>query len=380
MIFITKVKRFAACAVSVLLLISLTVTAFAASTAEIYSDSVKATTDKAVLIPVRIKNNPGIMGFKITAEYDKSVLTSPKVTAGNITKNGIMNDSIGVSSEGRIDVVWSGTQNETADGTLFVISFKAVKAEDTVIKLSYSQPDTFNEAWEDVELKCSDTAVVFSAEEPEKETVTSINQLSSPPNGEEIKNAVDVVLGETDKGYLDEIPEEEKADFVDRTNEILGQFTGKTEKLFESFDEIKESYNNAVADKYVDDTLSAVDSDKIDSAIKDSLASVGAESIDKIPAEKKDEFIQKVENNLSQYAPDVDTISGKLTADDALEAIEQLQGKNEESATQGKKVPEPQKKSNTVTVITVTAAVIAAAMLISVAVVYMKRKKNKEDK
>lgn len=360
-----------------MLLISLTLTAFAASTAEIYSDSVKATTDKAVLIPVRIKNNPGIMGFKITAEYDKSVLTSPKVTAGNITKNGIMNDSIGVSSEGRIDVVWSGTQNETADGTLFVISFKAVKAKNSVIKLSCSQPDTFNEKWEDVELKCTDITVDFTSK---KETEAPSDMPSATPDSEEIKNAVDIVLGETNKGHIDEIPEEEKADFVDRTNEILNQLVGKAEKPFESIDEIRDAYNGAVADKYVDDTLSAVDSDKIDSAIKYSLESVGAESIDKIPAEKKDEFIQKVENNLSQYAPDVEKISDKLTADEAVEAIKQLQGENEVAATQGKKLPEAQTKINTVTIITVTAAVIVAAAIITVAVVYMKRKKNKEDK
>lgn len=379
-------------AVTVLLLLLMSTTAFATNSAEVCSEAVMATTDKAILIPVRIKNNPGIMGFKIAVDYDKAVLASPKVTKGSVTQNGMMNDSIGVTPEGVIDVVWSGTQNETADGTLFVISFESVKAEDTQIKLSYSQPDTFNEAWEDVELKCSDITVNFTSNEVKKpeskteektsstEIVDTTSQIVSLPRSEEIKNAVDIVLGETDKGHIDEIPEENKSDFVDRTNEVLNQLTGGHNKPFESIDEIKDAYNNSVADEFVEDAKETIDSDKIDEAIKDSLASVGAESIDKVPAEKKEEFMQKVESNIAQYAPDVDTISDKLTADEAVEAIKQLQNENEEAATEGMKVPEPQTKNNTVTVVTVVAAILIAAIVIAVAVVNRKRKKNEEAK
>lgn len=364
----------------------ITTTAFAANTAEIYAESVTATTDKTTLIPVRIKNNTGIMGFKITVNYDKSVLSSPKVMKSNITENGMMNDSIGVTPEGTIDIVWNGTQNENGDGTLMTLSFMVVEAKDTQIKLSYSQPDTFNEAWEDVVLKCSDIIVNFTSDEvkktesktEEKESSTEIaditSQIVSPPRSGEIKNAVDIVLGETDKGHIDEIPEENKSDFVDRTNEILDQITGGNNKRFESVGEIKGAYSDAVADEFVADTKEAVDSDKIESAIKDSLESVGAESIDKIPAEKKYEFIQKVENNLSQYAPDVDAVSDKLTADESVEAIKQLQSENKVAATEGVKLPEPQ-KNNTATIIAISAAVLVAAAVITIAVVCIKRKK-----
>lgn len=360
----------AAAIISALLIVSITVTAFAVSGAEIYGDTVTAATDKTVLVPVKIKNNTGIMGFKITAEYDKSVLASPKVTAGDITKNGMLNDSIGVTPEGRIDVVWSSTRNETADGTMFIISFKTLKTEDTRIKLSCSQPDTFNEAWEDVELKCSDISVEFSADATVSEQK---NEASAPADSEEIKNAVDIVLGETDKGHIGEITEDEKAGFIDRTNEILSQLAGKQEKPFESIDEIKNAYADAVEEEFVDEVLSAVDSDKTEEIISDSLASVGAESIDKISAEKKEEFVQRFESNLSQYAPDVDTISDKLTVDEAIETIEQLRGKNEEAATQGKKVPETQKNNTAITVIIIAAIIVAAVT--TVAVVYMKRRK-----
>ncbi len=357
--------------------------AFAANTAEIYGDEITATTDKTVLIPIKIKNNTGIMGFKITVTYDKSVLSSPKVTKGNLTENGMINDSVGVKPDGTFDVVWSGTQNAAGDGILMIMSFMAVEAKNTQIKLSYSQPDTFNEEWEDVELKCSDIMLTFSSDEEVTESDTSLdttNSTTSPPSNEEIKNAVDIVLGETDKGNINEIPEEEKDDFVDRTNKILNQLTGNTNKPFESVDEIKESYNDAVAEEFVDDTKDAVDSDKIDASINDALDYVGAESIEQISEEKKAEFVQKIESSIAQYAPDVDTISDKLTADEAVEAIKQLQIENAEAATEGMKVPEPQVKNNTVTVVTVVAAILIAAIVIAVAVVNRKRKKNEEAK
>lgn len=367
-----------------MLLISIQSIAIAANRAEVYADEITAAVGEAVLIPVKIKNNTGIMGFKVTVTYDKSVLLSPTVTKGSITENGMMNDSIGITPEGSFDVVWSGTQNTADDGTLMILSFEVNETDigESQIKLSYSQPDTFNEAWEDVELKCSDITVRISSEEEVRETeasttqtdIDATNQTISTPSSEEIKNAVDIAVGETGMGSVDEIPEEVKADFVARTNEILGQLTGNTNKPFDNLEEIKEAYDNAVAEEFVDDTKDAVDSDKIESAINDSLVSVGAESVEQIPEEKKAEFVQKVESGISQYAPDVDTISDKLSADEAVEAIKQLQSENAEAATQGTKLPEPQSKNNTALIIAVAAAIIVAAVAIY-AVVYIKRKK-----
>jgi len=356
-------------------------TAFAANTAEIYSETVTATADKTILVPVKIKNNSGIMGFKITVNYDKSVLTSPGITKGDITDNGLMNDSIGISPEGSFNVVWSGTQNENGDGTLMTLNFTAVKAEDTIIRLSYSQPDTFNEAWEDVELTCSDINICFSedATVSEQKTEALTNLPSLLPNSEEIKNAVDIVLGETGKGHIDEIPEKDKSGFVDRINGVLAQLANNSDSPFESVDEIKDAYNDAVADEFVENIKESVDSNKIETAIKDSLDAVGAESIEQIPAERKEEFVQKVESNLALYAPDVDTVSDKLTADEAVEVIRQLQAENRVAATEGTKLPDPP-KNNTVPIIILIASIIFLAVIITVTVVYIKRKKNEEAK
>lgn len=370
---------------------------FAATVVEVYADKIIAESDKTVLIPIKIKNNTGIMGFKISIGYDQSVLSSPSVTKGSLVENGMMNDSIGITNEGKFDVVWSGTENSVGDGTLMILSFMVVEDKNTQIKLSYSQSDTFNEAWEAVELKCLDIFVVFSKDElgqiteavPESEVdniklsaeTDSESNLSSEnqPDSEEIKNAVDIVLGETGRGHIDGIPEEEIVDFVDRTNDILGQLTGGTNKPFDSVEEIKDAYGDAVAEEFVEDTKEAVDSDRIEASINNALDFVGAERIEQIPEEKNEEFVLSVESNIAQYAPDVDTISDKLTVDEAVEVIKQLQNENDESATQGIKLLEPQTKNNTVLIIAVAAAIIFAAAVIFT-VIYKVHNKNKEEK
>lgn len=353
--------------------------AFAANTAEVFADNVTAEKGKAVLIPVKIKNNPGIMGFKINVTYDKSVLSSPTVTGGSVTKDGLLNDSIGVSPDGTFDVVWSGTENAVGDGTLMILGFKAAYTADkeTKIGLSFSQPDTFNEAWEDVELKCSEITVNIVSEKPEIST-TLPGETVKNPGSEDIKNAVEIVLDETEKGGIKDVGESEQEDFVGRVNEILGQLSGNG-GYFTGMEDVENAYSDAVADEFVENTLEATDSDKIDSAIDEALSTVGVKKIEDVPVEKKSEFVRSVENNLSEYAPDFETVSDKLTDEEAFETVKRLQSENESTATQGKKVPEPHEKYKLTVIIIIAAAVVATSALTVIAVIYIKRKAKNEE-
>ena len=373
-------KKITAVILTILFLFLLQSVAFAANTAEVFADEITAEKGKAFLIPVKITNNTGIMGFKITVTYDKSVFTSPTVSSGSITKAGMLNNSIGVSADGTFDVVWSGTENAVGDGTLMILGFKAADTADkeTKIGLSFSQPDTFNEAWEDVELKCSEITVNIVSEKTKAETSeASQAETAQNPGSEDIKNAVEIVLDETEKGGIKDVGESEQQDFVGRVNEILGQLSGNG-GYFNDMEDVENAYSDAVADEFVEKTLEATDSDKIDLAIDEALSSAGVEKLEDVPEEKKSEFVQSVESNLSEYAPDFETVSDKLTDEKAFEAIKQLRDKNESAAAQGKKVPAPQGKYKTVTVIAVAAAA-AAAVITAVAVIYIKHKQKNEE-
>lgn len=357
-------------------------TAFASVQAEVYADEVTAVADETVLIPVRIKNNSGIMGFKITVTYDTAVLQSPTVNRGSITRNGNFNDSIGVTPDGVFDVVWSDTQNATGDGTLMIIGFRAISETKTTIGLSFSQPDTFNEAWEDVVLNCSEITVDFvdKSEAPITSSVQS-SSIGKEPDTEEVKSAVDIVLDETGKGNLEEINEDEKENFINRVNNVLGHLVDAENKYFTDFEDLKETYSEAASQEFVDNVKESADGDKIDAAISASLDSMGAETIDDLSAEKKDEFVKAVEKNLGQNISDFDTISDKLTADDAVEAIKQLQNENAAEATQGEKIPVTYGNEKNTGSALIIAVVIVLAAITTIIVVYIyKKKKLKEAK
>ena len=149
------------------MLFSLTVCGMAANTASVYGDSVSCDAGEVISIPVYIKDNPGVMGFRITIDYPSQVFESPKVTKGKVTLNG------------SFDVLWSNTENVKTDGTLFTVELKVKDNAATnkySVGISYDQADTFNEKWQDVKLSCTDVEVTVGdyvePETPEEPTTS----------------------------------------------------------------------------------------------------------------------------------------------------------------------------------------------------------------
>lgn len=132
--------------------------------AQISAKEVKTRQGKEVEIPVEIKNNPGIMGFSITLSYPTESLEITKISQGDIIKSGSFNDSVGTGTESDgVKVLWSDTDEMKEDGTLFIITCKALEqAEDMKIGITYGQEDTFNEQYEDVAFTCSDIVLQIS--------------------------------------------------------------------------------------------------------------------------------------------------------------------------------------------------------------------------
>lgn len=135
---------------------SLCVFSYAADVAKISGENVNAITGQQIKIPVTITDNTGIMGFKLTVEYDKEYLRPVSVEKGSVTSTGNFNDSIETSKTNQFDIFWNGSENVSGYGTVAYLNFEALKGTDnTVIKLSYSQDDTFDEKWNDVILDLS---------------------------------------------------------------------------------------------------------------------------------------------------------------------------------------------------------------------------------
>ncbi len=138
----------------------------AADNPTVYADAVTTEPGEEISIPVTISGNAGIMGFMMSVTYDEEILTPTAVTIGELL-SGNFDHNMAESEAGEYDILWSGTEDAIGDGVLYTLTFTVAdtaQAGTTEIGLSYSQADTFNEAWEDVVLDCQAVSVSIAGE------------------------------------------------------------------------------------------------------------------------------------------------------------------------------------------------------------------------
>ena len=348
--------------------------AFAADTAVVYGETVNTQPNSIFFVPVYIKNNTGLMGFKITVKYDPAILTLPAVSRGTVTDKGMLNDSVGVSEDGTIEIVWTNDTAVSKDGTLFVISFNVdeVEAESTAISLSFSQQDTFNEEYGDVVFDCKEISVLFGGEEATNTYQGEIKE----PDYKDVIIAVDSAIKDMPFDSIKDIDRDFDEEILENTNETIGIMTGTTD-YFKSVDEIIGAYKAASATDFVNTSCDAVDPGVIEDIINNAVQSVGAATVDEIPSEKKAEFVAAVEKGLQEQAPDINTVSDALTEDEAIEAIKSLKSTNESNQNIGKKVVTAAKQIDNLFLKIIIAAVAAIVVIFAVLALIIRKKQKK---
>ena len=145
-----------------------------------HADSAQA--GERITIPVEMENNSGFMGYSITVHYDPAAFTPVSAQRGSML-NGLFNDSISVAEPGSFTVVYSGSANCTQDGTLFSMTLDVLRNANAgayTVEMTFEQPGTFNESWQDVALQCDPIVVQVSAAESVTEPVTEPGPVPEP--------------------------------------------------------------------------------------------------------------------------------------------------------------------------------------------------------
>lgn len=109
------------------------------------------------IVPIYIRNNQGLMGFRIDLNYDTQNVKIQSVTKGLVTAKGNFSSNVALEQNNEVvSVLWNTTQNVTGNGSIMYLGVKVLnpEAETVNIEVNYSQPDTFNEQWKDVVLQC----------------------------------------------------------------------------------------------------------------------------------------------------------------------------------------------------------------------------------
>lgn len=116
------------------LLLSNCLTVLAVEKPTVYSDEVYAALKESFTVPIKLKNNAGLMGFKITVKYPEAQIALKDISSGSLTNKGMFNTTVTdyYSVKGRFNVIWSDTQNVSEDGTLFMLTFETLAMPITV--------------------------------------------------------------------------------------------------------------------------------------------------------------------------------------------------------------------------------------------------------
>lgn len=351
---------------------------------EIEEINVSAAVGEEIDIPIVLKNNKGLMGFRISVSCNPEELDIVAVKKGDVIDGGIYYTNFGNSDTG-FDVLWNSTENITKDGTLFTISvkLKSKAKNEAKIQLSSVKGDTFDGMWNDIELNCHEITVKKSAEKnptqpvSQMQTVSQDNNSVIMPSDETIVEAFKTVLNNTDyESVYDAAGDKE---FIESVNKILSESAGLEDYnwIFD-YDSAIQVYEQAYENIFFNTVKSTLKSEDVNSAVQEVMKKMQISSVSEIPEGKEEKFVKEVQKRLNKLSPEMPDVEGDVDTDEAMKLFKQAYGLANGGVPQKVEVSE----RNDVRIIVIT-TVVSAVIITAVAaiIIYKKRSKNcKEEK
>lgn len=229
-----------------LILLILTVctvpTAYSAEKGTVYSEiATSVNKNDLISIPIKIKNAQALMGYKLSFTPSGNEVKVNSVQSGELTQNGFLNHNADVN-EASFDVVWSGTEAIGNDGTICILNAECAEAfKEFSLEITYSQPDTFDENFDDIELVCK--AVTIQGTLTESNEIA--NEILEKNDEEKLVSSIDSVLEKLDLKTFEDVTEQKTEEFIESVSDAVIGFSTATEDLSveEKMDVVKEIYN-----------------------------------------------------------------------------------------------------------------------------------------
>lgn len=218
---------------------------YSAEKGTVYSEMITSVKkDDSISIPIKIKNADALMGFKLSFTPSGDELHVNDVESGDLTENGFLNHNADIN-EGAFEIVWSGTEAIGKDGTICILKaecvddFKAFSFD-----VSYSQADTFDESFDDIELLCETVVLEGILIEESSDFEDIANEIVSDENKESVSDSVNTTLEKLGCKTPDDVTEENVEEFIEEISDSVSGFSTATENLSvdEKLDVVKELY------------------------------------------------------------------------------------------------------------------------------------------
>ena len=292
---------------------------YAADTVKVSAayDAIYKVNDSTYIVPVYIIDNTGIMGFRIDIGYDASSICIDTISKGKVTSDGNFNTNIATAENGgNVSIWWNNTDDVSEDGTIMYITATVLDASVNTLKLdvSYSQEDTFNSEWKDVEFDCysiaypirdigEDTTSKSDTESNENVVSGENTTASKDEESSEVVNVREDVASEN-------ISEQETTDAWqdERTEDVTN--TSLTDGVYKDYDErivpdsiVSDEREKAFLDTAIKATGSVVEAaklgdDKVRRALARKMKEYGIKDPHDIPEKQQYEFWNAVADDL----------------------------------------------------------------------------------
>lgn len=294
---------------------------------EVGASNINAAVGEEVEVPVKLSNNKGLMGFKISVSYLPDQIDVVSVKKGEFIGEGNFNTNFGVRDTG-FDVIWNSTGNVAKDGTLFVLTVKLKEAvkDKAVIKLSYSKSDTFDSMWKDVALDCRDITVTkaaqASATNVSQENVTTATASAEPtlPSDDKIVEIYKQSLKELK--YKDVYEAAGHDDFVKMVNSKISDAAGVKDHTWVSdYDSVIRLYEQAYENIFFATITESTDSSEISNAVQEVMRKMKISSVSEIPEDQEGKFVKEVQKELNKVDPKMPDVESDVDTDEAMKLL-----------------------------------------------------------
>lgn len=367
---------------------------FVASAAEsvtVYSDSPLSTKQgEELTVPINVKNNSGLMGFRITVNYPDEQLKLKNISSGSVTKSGLFNTTVSSYDlvKGSFDILWSNNSGVSADGTLAIISFavkNSAKDGSYQINTSFSQEDTFDGDFNDVKFSCQPIKVLIG-----KETTTEQKEQTNPDDkttnekvsDDYLVNVVNDGLDSLGGKEFSELSEVQQQQLLKAVNNKIDAYN-KGAKKYKDFKKLCNDYSKAAKNEAVRKVMESADDSEITGVIKAVLNKYGAKKFKDIPKEKRREAIQKIINGLYEKNADISGFDS-LSDDEVAEVIDKMMNQSDKQSKSGELAKNPainSSKGKTYKIIIIVALCLTATVLTIyfLKAIIKRRTKNEKD-
>lgn len=370
------------CALVLILLISMLQINALAANYEVGASDISTAVGEETEVPVKLGDNKGLMGFKISVSYLPNQIDVVSVKKGDFADEGNFSTNFGVRDTG-FDVIWNSTGNVVKDGTLFVLTVKLKEAvkDKAVIKLSYSKPDTFDSMWKEVSLYCHNITVTktvkASVTTVSQEKVTTVTAPVGPtlPSDDKIVEIYKQSLKELK--YKDVYEAAGHDDFVKMINAKISDAAGvKNHTWVSDYDSAIRLYEQAYENIFFATITGSINSSDVSKAVQEVMRKMKISSVSEIPEDQEEKFVKEVQKELNKVDPNMPDVESDVDTDEAIKLFKQAYGLANNGVPPKIEVSE---KDNQRIIIILTAAAVAVAVGAAAIIVYRKKRKNNEE-